>query len=68
MRAAIDRVMQAYGLMVDLSEADQLKARQRVEAHLAGIVADERILAIEGLRYLRNASHQMAPKTGAAGA
>jgi hypothetical protein len=56
MRAAIDRVMQAYGLMVDLSEADQLKTRQRVEAHLAGIVGDERILAIEGLRYLRHRS------------
>jgi hypothetical protein len=57
MQAAVDRVMQAYGLMVSLSEADQLETRQRVEAHLAGIEGDDRALAIEGLRYLRGASH-----------
>ena len=68
MRAAIDRVMQAYGLMVDLNEADQLEARQRVEAHLAGVAGDDKALAIEGLRYLRNASHPTARATTAVGA
>lgn len=66
MQAAIDRVMQAYDLMVDLNEANQLKARQRVEAHLAGIAGDERILAIEGLRYLRNGSPQTPHSAAAA--
>ena len=68
MRAAIDRVMQAYGLMVDLSEADQLEARKRVDAHLAGIAGDDKALAVEGLRYLRNASHAKARGTTVAGA
>lgn len=55
MRAAVDRVLEAYSLMFDLSEADQLEARRRVEAHLMSIAGDERTLAIEGLKYLRAA-------------
>jgi hypothetical protein len=62
MQAAVDRVMQAYSLMVSASDADQLEARQRVEAHLAGVEGDEKALAIEGLRYLRNASFQTGPQ------
>ncbi|WP_375775994.1 hypothetical protein ACE103_30045 [Bradyrhizobium sp. ma5] len=49
----IHRVIEAYGLMMDLTEANQLEAGRRVEAHLAGISGDDKALAIEGLRYLR---------------
>ncbi len=59
MQGAIDRVMQAYGLMVSLTEADERNARRRVEAHLTGVAGDERALAIEGLRYLRSTSRPM---------
>ncbi|WP_223975829.1 hypothetical protein [Bradyrhizobium sp. RD5-C2] len=49
----IHRVIEAYGLMMDLTEANQLEAGRRVETHLAGISGDDKALAIEGLRYLR---------------
>jgi hypothetical protein len=48
MQAAIDRVLQTYGLMVNLTAA-----RRRLEKHLAGMQADDNALAVEGLRYLR---------------
>jgi hypothetical protein len=66
MQAAIDRVMQTYRLMLPLSEACQSEIRQRVEAHLAGVEGDEKALAIEGLRYLRNASHPTGREASAA--
>jgi hypothetical protein len=66
MQAAVDRVMQAYSLMVSLSEAGQLEVRRRVAAHLADLAGDDRILAIEGLRFLRSAAHPMERRTPAA--
>jgi len=53
MQAAIDRVMQAYVLMVTLTPEDESNARERVEEHLAGLDGDERTLTVEGLRFLR---------------
>ena len=49
----IDRVMQAYGLMENLSLADERAAREKLEVFLAGRHGDETVLAVEGLRYLR---------------
>ena len=53
MQAAIDRVMQTYAMMVNLTPEEEQATRQRLERHLAGMHADEKALAVEGLRYLR---------------
>ena len=53
MQAAIDRVLQTYGLMVNLTAEEEQATRRRLEKHLAGMQADEKALAVEGLRHLR---------------
>ena len=53
MQAAIDRVLQTYGLMVNLTAEEEQATRRRLEKHLAGMHADDNALAVEGLRYLR---------------
>lgn len=53
MQAAVDRVMQTYAMMVDLTPEEEEVTRQKLERHLAGMDADENTLAVEGLRYLR---------------
>ena len=67
MQAAIDRVMQTYAMMVDLTPEEEEVTRQKLERHLAGMDADENALAIEGLRYLRGpdrvARRRMARET-----
>ena len=55
MQAAIDRVMQTYGMMANLSAEEQRVARERVTSYLAERPeASEHALAVEGLRYLRS--------------
>ena len=54
LQAAVDRVMQAYCLMVTLSPADEAQARERLEEHLRNLHGDEHALAIAGLRFLRD--------------
>jgi hypothetical protein len=55
MQAAIDRVMQTYTMIVNLSADQERMTRQKVTEFLAGrSEADERVLAVEGLRYLRS--------------
>jgi len=53
MQAAIDRVMQTYAMMVNFTPEEEEVTRQKLERHLAGMDADEKALAVEGLRYLR---------------
>jgi hypothetical protein len=53
MLKAIDRVMYAYTMIVNLTPDEVQATRQRLAAHLAGMVADEKALAVEGMRYLR---------------
>lgn len=53
MLKAIDRVMQAYSMIANLTPAEALATRERLVRHLAGIKADEKALAVEGMRYLR---------------
>ena len=53
MQAAIDRVLQTYGLMVNLTTEEEQATRRRLEKHLARMQADDNALAVEGLRYLR---------------
>ena len=53
MQAAIDRVMQAFTMMANLTPEEAQATREKLRAHLAGMAADEKTLAVEGLRYLR---------------
>jgi hypothetical protein len=56
MQAAIDRVMQTYCMIEKLTAEEAQAAREKVSSYLAEKPeADERALAIEGLRYLRSA-------------
>ena len=54
MQAAIDRVMQTYGMLVNLTVQEEQETRQRVSTFLAKTKTDdENKLAVEGLRFLR---------------
>jgi hypothetical protein len=53
MQTAIDRVMQAFTLMANLTPEEAQATRERLAEYLAGMDADEKALAVEGLRYLR---------------
>ena len=46
MQAAIDRVLQTYGLMVNLTAEEEQATRRRLEKHLAGMQADDNALAV----------------------
>jgi hypothetical protein len=55
MQAAIDRVMQTYCLIQKLTDEEAQAVREKVSNHLAERPgADEHLLAVEGLRYLRS--------------
>ena len=55
MQAAVDRVMKTYGMIVNLTIDEERVARQKVTSFLVEKPkADEKALAIEGLRYLRS--------------
>jgi hypothetical protein len=55
MQAAIDRVMQTYCMIEKLTDEEAQAAREKVSSYLAEKPqADERALAVEGLRYLRS--------------
>jgi hypothetical protein len=53
MQEAMDRVMQAYTMIANLTPEQAQATRERLGTHLAGMDADEKALAVEGLRYLR---------------
>ena len=53
MQEAIDRVMQAFTMIANLTAEEVQAIRARLTAHLAGMDVDEKALAVEGLRYLR---------------
>ena len=64
MQAAIDRVMQTYGMMVNLTPAQEAEARQKVSNFLKEKVGDEHNLAVEGLKYVLG--HDTKPRRRAA--
>lgn len=64
MQAAIDRVMQTYGMMVNLTPAQEAEARQKVSNFPKEKVGDEHNLAVEGLKYLLG--HDTKPRRRAA--
>lgn len=53
MQAAVDRVMQAYGMMVNLTAEQEEEARVRLEKFLHQRVGSEHELTIQGLQFLR---------------
>lgn len=53
MEEVINRVMDTYGMMVNLTPREAQATRERLTAHLARMDADEKALAVEGLRFLR---------------
>jgi hypothetical protein len=53
MQAAIDRVMTTYGMLVHLTADQERETRERVARFLQDKGSDERMLAVEGLKYLR---------------
>ncbi len=55
MQAAIDRVMQTYGMLVNLTADEERKVRDDVSQFMAHAnTDDENRLAVEGLKYLRS--------------
>ena len=64
MQAAIDRVMQTYGMMVNLTPGQEAEARQKVSNFLKDKGGDEHNLAVEGLKYLLG--HVTTPRRRAA--
>jgi len=55
MQAAIDRVMQTYGMLVNLTVDEERRVRDEVSKVMARAnTDDENKLAVEGLKYLRS--------------
>jgi len=55
MQTAIDRVMQTYGMIVNLTADEERRIRADVAQFMAkSETDDENKLAIEGLKYLRS--------------
>ena len=52
MQAAIDRVMQTYGMMVNLTPKQESDVRTKVSRFLEDKGDDEHMLAVEGLKHL----------------
>jgi hypothetical protein len=59
MQAAIDRVMQTYSILVNLTAEEERNARDEVSKVMAGAnTDDENKLAVAGLKYLRSAKRE----------
>jgi YD repeat-containing protein len=54
MQSAIERVMTTYGMLVHLTPEQEQEARERVGRFLQDKGTDEHMLAVEGLKYLRD--------------
>jgi hypothetical protein len=52
MQAAIDRVMQTYRMMVNLTPVQEREARENLSRFLKDKGEDEHLLAVEGLKHL----------------
>jgi len=52
MEAAVERVMQTYGMLVSLTSLQEREVREKVSSFLQDKGDDEHKLAVEGLRHL----------------
>lgn len=56
MKAVIDRIMHTYGMIINLTIEEEQTVREKFSTFLANAqTQDETQLAVEGLKYLRNA-------------
>ena len=53
MQTTVERVMQAYGLMVNLTTEQESDARERLKQFLRNCAGSDQELAVQGLRFLR---------------
>jgi len=53
MQTSIERVMQTYGMMVNLTPEQEDAARSRLERFLEGRKGTDQELAVQGLQFLR---------------
>jgi hypothetical protein len=53
MPTVIERVMQTYGMLVNLTPEQEQASRERVTKFLEGKTGDERSLAVEAIKFLR---------------
>jgi hypothetical protein len=51
----IERVMQTYGLLVTLTPEQEAMTRQKVKKFLEDKSGDDRMLAVEAIKFLRGA-------------
>ena len=63
MQTAIDKVMYAYALMAHLTPDQSKPHVTGSRPILAGMDADENVLAVEGMRYLRGADRAAKRRT-----
>jgi hypothetical protein len=54
MQTVVERVMRTYGLMVNLTVAQQEQARERLEAFLTNKTGSDDELAVQSLQFLRS--------------
>jgi len=53
MQTPAQRVMQAYGMMVNLTAEQEEATRERLETFLKDCVGSDQELAVQGLQFLR---------------
>jgi hypothetical protein len=53
MQTIVERVMKAYGMMVNLTVSQEEEARERLEAFLRHKTGSDDELAVQGLQFLR---------------
>ena len=58
MQTAVERVMQTYAMMVDLTSEQQELTRKKLEQFLVDKTGSDNELAVQGLQFLRGARHK----------
>ena len=53
MQTVVERVMKSYGMMVNLTVAQEQEARERLESFLRHKTGSDHELAVQGLQFLR---------------
>jgi hypothetical protein len=62
MQTPIERVMQAYGMMVNLTVEQEKAARERLEQFLENRGGNDQELAVQGLKFLRGNRRTQNPR------
>ena len=62
MQTVIERVMETYGMMVNLTAAQEEEFRERLESFLMHKTGSDQELAVQGLQFLRG-THSVKSRT-----